>query len=99
MKTSIHVTALTGLLALAVSGCAASPSIDEGGSEPIRFGAPVSLSGPYAQSGEGLKCAYELWETWVNDRGGLQVGDEKRLVEVSFSDDRSDPNTAVQLTE
>ena len=66
--------------------------------DPIKIGVPVSLSGTYAVSGKGLRDTFNMWADWVNAKGGLQVGSVKRKVNLIFADDRSDPNTAQQLT-
>jgi branched-chain amino acid transport system substrate-binding protein len=66
--------------------------------DPIKIGVPVSLSGTYAVSGKGLRDTFNMWADWVNAKGGLQVGNVKRKVNLIFADDRSDPNTAQQLT-
>jgi len=63
--------------------------------KPIKFGASVSLSGKYAQTGEHFRRGYELWRKHVNAAGGL-LG---RQVEFTIYDDKSDPTTGVRLYE
>lgn len=63
--------------------------------KPIVFGASISLSGKYAQTGEHFRRGYELWRTHVNERGGI-LG---RKVEFIVYDDKSDPTTGVRLYE
>lgn len=62
---------------------------------PIVIGASVSLSGTYAASGKYAIEGTQLWVDDVNRRGGL-LG---RPVHLVYYDDKSDPNTAVQLYE
>jgi branched-chain amino acid transport system substrate-binding protein len=62
---------------------------------PIVVGASVSLSGPYAASGKYAIEGTQLWVDDVNKRGGL-LG---RPVKLIYYDDKSDPNTGVQLYE
>jgi branched-chain amino acid transport system substrate-binding protein len=62
---------------------------------PIVIGASLSLSGAYSRTGEELRRGYEIWQTTVNERGGL-LG---RKVEFKFYDDQSDPTTGARLYE
>jgi branched-chain amino acid transport system substrate-binding protein len=63
--------------------------------KPIIMGASVSLSGSYAASGKYALEGTQLWVDDVNKRGGL-LG---RPVQLVYYDDKSDPNTGVQLYE
>jgi len=63
--------------------------------KPIVIGASVSLSGTYAGSGKYSIEGTQLWVEDVNARGGL-LGRPVRLI---YYDDKSDPNTGVQLYE
>lgn len=63
--------------------------------KPIKFGASISLSGKYAQTGEHFRRGYELWRKHVNAAGGI-LG---RKVEFTIYDDKSDPTTGVRLYE
>jgi branched-chain amino acid transport system substrate-binding protein len=65
------------------------------GGNPLVIGASVSLSGTYAASGKYALEGTQLWVDDVNRRGGL-LG---RPVKLVYYDDKSDPNTAVQLYE
>jgi branched-chain amino acid transport system substrate-binding protein len=62
---------------------------------PILVGTSASLSGPYAASGKYSLEGFQLWVDDVNARGGM-LG---RPVKLIYYDDRSDPNTGVQLYE
>jgi branched-chain amino acid transport system substrate-binding protein len=73
---------------------AAAPAADAQ-QNPIVVGASVSLSGPYAGSGKYAIEGTQLWVDDVNKRGGL-LG---RPVKLVYYDDKSDPNTGVQLYE
>lgn len=63
--------------------------------KPLVIGASVSLSGSYAASGKYALEGYQLWVDDVNARGGM-LG---RPVKLVYYDDKSDPNTGVQLYE
>ena len=82
------------LWAIAVlSALDASPARAE--QKQIVIGASMSLSGAYAAGGKYSLEGTQLWVDDVNQRGGL-LGRPVRLV---YYDDRSDPNTGVQLYE
>jgi branched-chain amino acid transport system substrate-binding protein len=87
-------TMASAVLALAaVQLASAPPAVAQ--PKPIVIGASVSLSGTYAASGKYALEGTQLWVDDVNRRGGL-LG---RPVQLVFYDDKSDPNTAVQLYE
>lgn len=65
----------------------------------IKIGCAVSLSGRVSPEGNALKEGAELWEKFVNDNGGIDVGGEKYRVEMIFYDDKSDSATGAKLTE
>ncbi|MDE2861101.1 MAG: amino acid ABC transporter substrate-binding protein [Chloroflexota bacterium] len=67
------------------------------GEKVIKIGAAVSESGRYAQEGNLTRQGYLLWEEWVNERGGIDVGGEKYEVELIMYDDRSDPDRTAEL--
>jgi branched-chain amino acid transport system substrate-binding protein len=81
---------MTALLALAGARYARAQQ-----GKPIVVGTSVSLSGPYAGSGKYALEGTQLWVDDVNKRGGL-LG---RPVQLVYYDDKSDPNTGVQLYE
>lgn len=62
---------------------------------PIVLGTSMSLSGTYAAGGKYSLEGTQLWVADVNARGGL-LG---RPVKLVHYDDKSDPNTGVQLYE
>src|SRR5262245_6387016 len=63
--------------------------------EPILLGVPLSQTGNLADSAEHVRKALTLWLQQTNARGGML----SRPVELRTYDDKSDPATAVRLTE
>lgn len=65
----------------------------------VVIGLPASLSGRHAPIGQGAVNALQLYETWVNQQGGIWVADQGRRVPVRIvvADDRSDPSTAATV--
>jgi len=64
-------------LLLYVPGFSAEP--------PIKVGATVSLEGKYVETSRMIKYGYEMWESQVNQKGGI-LG---RKVELILYDDKS----------
>jgi len=89
----LGVVAALLILALLAAAC----GDDEGGGsgeetdEPIRIGASLPLTGDFAQPGNAANQGYEIWQTMINDEGGLLGRD----VELVIVDDASDQNTVV----
>jgi branched-chain amino acid transport system substrate-binding protein len=82
---------VVGLLA----GCGGSSSggaaASSGSSEPLVIGASLPLTGDFAQPGGEAKKGYEIWQSMVNDNGGL-LG---RKVQLKIMDDASSQDTVV----
>lgn len=90
MKRAGPVVSAAGLLAaglLWAVGAQAQP--------PIRIGASLSQSGPYAEMGTPMRLGYQLWVKHANERGGL-LG---RRLELAVEDDRSEPAVAAGIYE
>lgn len=91
-RTLACILASLSISALLCTGAAGVLAADV---KPIMFGASISLSGKYAQTGEHFRRGYELWRKHVNEKGGI-LG---RKVEFIMYDDKSDPTTGVRLYE
>ncbi len=96
---------ITFLLVLALM-CAVSVISFAGGQQEeasdekvVKIGCAVSLTGKMAPEGTNVKRGVELWEKFVNEQGGIDVGGEKYAVEVIYYDDKSDAGTGTKLTE
>ena len=63
----------------------------------LKIGASVTLSGPGAAWGVGMKNAAELAADQVNAKGGLEVGGKKYKVVVVPYDDKYQTNEAVTI--
>ncbi len=61
--------------------------------EPVRIGLSLGLTGKYAPLALMQQRGYSLWQSEINERGGL-LG---RPVEFIFVDDESDPTKALDL--
>jgi branched-chain amino acid transport system substrate-binding protein len=92
--------ALVAVIAMAfVSACGKGGDDDESGVQggKLEFGAALSLTGSLAKEGALTKQGYQLCQEKVNARGGVKVGDKKAKLTISYSDDKSEPDTAARL--
>ncbi len=65
----------------------------------VQLGAALSLTGSLAKEGLLTKQGYQLCQEKVNAAGGVKAGDKKLKLKISYSDDRSEPDTAAQLVD
>ncbi|HET8823190.1 MAG TPA: ABC transporter substrate-binding protein [Thermoleophilaceae bacterium] len=93
------ILALLAVAALAVAGCGGDDDDGGGGGgggeasgEPIKIGASLPLTGEFSEPGKAARQGYEVWQSMVNDEGGLIDG---RPVEIVVKDDQSNQNTVV----
>jgi len=68
--------------------------------EPIKLGSIAPKTGPLAGGATVTQWPnVELWAKQVNDRGGLMVGGEKRMIEVIEYDDKTNPGEHIKLAQ
>ncbi|QKD42096.1 amino acid ABC transporter substrate-binding protein (plasmid) [Alicycliphilus denitrificans] len=67
--------------------------------ETIRFGAPLALTGSLADAGAKSKQGYDMCVSAVNAKGGVNVGGQKRKLELVEYDYQSETNRAVQIVQ
>lgn len=90
-------------LALAVTvtvGCGKGSGDGGGGGVKggkLNLGAALSLTGSLAKEGALTKQGYQVCQQKVNARGGVKVGDKKAKLAITYSDDKSEPDTASRL--
>jgi branched-chain amino acid transport system substrate-binding protein len=89
------VLALLAMAALAAGGCGGDDDDGgggEAGGDPVKIGASLPLTGEFSEPGKAARQGYEVWESMVNEGGGLIDG---RPVEMVYKDDQSNQNTVV----
>lgn len=99
MKTRLRLLsgmAVMGMLAIA---CSNSTQAAPARGADILVGAPVSLSGQTSAEGGLAKQGYDLWAKWVNDGGGIRVGNVAHRVQVKYLDDQSRPAAAAEAAQ
>ena len=100
MRTRTLVAGAVVAIAFGLTACsgAEEQAAEEGAQnsgKPVKVGASLPLTGPFAIPGGNHRKGYELCQEVVNKRGGL-LG---RKMQISISDNRSDTETVVNQTE
>lgn len=78
---------------LAVS--ASLPKLGGLARETVCIGVLAPLTGDYSTWGRPGVKGCRIWADWVNEQGGLMIGDQRRMVDVVAFDDEYDPARAV----
>src|SRR5215211_7539498 len=92
--------ALVLVLAVVVGACGKGGDDEEESGikgDKLEIGAALSLTGSLAKEGALTKQGYQLCQEKVNERGGVRVGDKKVKLAITYSDDKSEPDTAARL--
>lgn len=63
----------------------------------ITIGFTVSKTGKYNVESVNQLHGIELWQKWINDQGGIPVGDKKYKVALKYYDDESKSDRVQQL--
>lgn len=107
MWKKVFVLVLLGFV-LSFAGCAQKPEekptttpVTPTGpeEETLYFGAPISLSGKFAKEGQMSLWGMQVAAKWINDKGGLKVGDKVYKVEIKYYDDESKKEAVQSLIE
>lgn len=65
----------------------------------FKVGVITSLSGESILGGNLTKRGYDLWADAINAKGGIEVGGERYMVEMSYGDAQSNPATGADAAE
>jgi branched-chain amino acid transport system substrate-binding protein len=65
----------------------------------LTIGAALSMTGKLAREGQLTKEGYELCQTKVNAKGGIDVAGKKLKIDIQYQDDTSKPDVAAQLVD
>jgi len=88
----LQALAATTFVVLGLAACGGNDSGgDSGSKEPIVIGSSLPLTGEFSQPGTAAEQGYKVWQSMVNDDGGL-LG---RKVELKIKDDASNQDTIV----
>ncbi len=97
MKPSRFVAAAIATLLL-VAACGTGTQTAREGSV-IKIGAPLALTGQLTVEGNLTQEGYRLWEKWINEQGGIKIGNETHKVQIQIEDDESKSQTSIKLAE
>jgi branched-chain amino acid transport system substrate-binding protein len=99
---ALSAAALACTAAAALSACGSTSSNSSAGAsggDTIKIGASIPLSGALAGFGSFQKWGYQKAVDAVNAQGGVTVDGKKKKVELTFLDDKTDPNvTSANVT-
>src|SRR5690606_13959531 len=91
-RSALPVALATGMALGAASGKVHADDV-------VKFGAPLPLTGALSPEALKAKQGFEIWMDAVNKAGGIQVGDRKMKVDITFVDYQSNTPKAVQAAE
>ncbi|WP_262047420.1 amino acid ABC transporter substrate-binding protein [Bradyrhizobium sp. Bra78] len=82
---------------MGMAAALAAPAIVRAqGSDELRIGAPLPLTGPLAPEGQKQKRGYDLWVKEVESAGGFEISGRRVPVRIIYSDYQSATPRAVQ---
>jgi branched-chain amino acid transport system substrate-binding protein len=93
MKLNRLLSATTSLLVAILISAGCGGQTQQGSTAPLRIGVNLPLTGNLAAAIAPTVDAVKLWQSQVNQKGGL-LG---RKVELTVTDNKSDPDTAVSV--
>jgi branched-chain amino acid transport system substrate-binding protein len=93
-RRSVLATATFAGLALAV-GMTAGPGAADAANEKLRIGFVGVTSGPAAAWGISNVRSMQTRAAWINETGGVKIGDKTYDVEIVTFDDQKDPKRAI----
>ncbi|WP_290623824.1 MULTISPECIES: amino acid ABC transporter substrate-binding protein [unclassified Archaeoglobus] len=109
MRKKVFVLVLVGFV-LFFAGCAQQPEEKPTTTTPaatptgpkeetLYFGAPISLSGKFAKEGQMSLWGMQVAAQWINENGGIKVGNKVYKVEIKYYDDESKKESVQSLIE
>src|SRR2546429_4978002 len=97
-RVSAGLAAAAAVAAVALTACGSAPGGSATG-EDVVIGVPMSMTGSQSKEGALARQGYDMWQRWINGRGGIAVGGTKHRVQLRYEDDQSKPDISAQLTE
>src|SRR2546427_1527736 len=93
---TVRKLALLAVAVVAAFACGTASSGPTTGST-ITLGAPLGLTGSLTKESILTQQGYNLWQDWINARGGILVGGGKHPVVIKYYDDTSSANQSAVL--
>jgi branched-chain amino acid transport system substrate-binding protein len=85
------------LVAIACKGSGSASEGTEGGT--LTFGAALSLTGSLNREGVLTKEGYQYCKQVINQKGGVKAGGKTYKIDITYQDDKSEPDVAAQLVD
>lgn len=86
------------MLSLGIAGLTGSATPAHA-QDVITFGAALSLTGGTSTEGRLVKEGYDIYVKYINQKGGIKVGDKTYKVAIKYYDDQSNAATSAKLYE
>lgn len=80
---------LAGILGISLVLAACTNTILQRQGDPVRIGAPISLTGSQAQAGQLMDEGYQFCQDWLNAQGGVEFGGTWHRLDIIREDDQS----------
>src|SRR5712664_3927516 len=94
---TVRKLALLAVALVAAFACGGSTSSGTTTGSTIVLGAPLGLTGSLTKESLLTQQGYNLWQDWINARGGIVVGGVKHPVTIKYYDDTSNANQSAVL--
>src|ERR1700704_3709002 len=94
---ALRKLALAAVAALAVVPCGGTASPGTTTGSTIILGAPLGLTGSLTKESTLTQQGYNLWQEWINERGGILINGVKHPVTIKYYDDTSNANQSAVL--
>jgi branched-chain amino acid transport system substrate-binding protein len=88
------------LFTAAATGALAAPALvgsARAQTRTLTFGGSVPLSGRAAETGLNVHAGYQAAIKFINEKGGVEIGGQKYMLDLKMFDDASDPSRATTL--
>ena len=89
--------ALLAAEAVAALACGGSSGGAPTTGSTIILGAPLGLTGSLTKESILTQQGYNLWQDWINERGGIVVNGVKHPVTIKYYDDTSNANLTIAM--
>src|SRR5712671_1342322 len=94
---ALRKLALVAVAALTAVACGGTATEGTTTGSTIILGAPLGLTGSLTKESTLTQQGYNLWQEWINARGGIVVNGVKHPVTIKYYDDTSNANQSAVL--
>jgi branched-chain amino acid transport system substrate-binding protein len=94
---TVRRLALLAVAVVAAFACGSTTSNAPTTGATITLGAPLGLTGSLTKESILTQQGYNLWQDWINGRGGIVVNNVKHPIVIKYYDDTSSANQSAVL--